>query len=264
MSAVQSVVKSYPVSRQALSRRVLVADDDAMLSTVLEFALHKSGFEVEVVNSGEAALQAMTHSRFSLLLLDLATSEPNSLKVCEWVRTRSMIPILVLSARNQENDLVDALNAGADGFVTKPFSPRALLARIHALLRRVDESAVHDTVASLHVQTGAFRLNVEERTLLTHPETIPLTRLELRVLQLLMLNADRPVSGKTLINEAWGAFNQGNRNMLKQVIFRLRRKLECDPLALASLITTEEGYAWLSSPSLHPLAAVQNSTDGQY
>ncbi|MES1146883.1 MAG: response regulator transcription factor [Solimonas sp.] len=260
MSDAQAV-KGYGISvHSADARRVLVADDDYDLSQLLEFALRKSGFDVEIVNSGKAALQAVKHSYFSLLLLDIEMPEPNGLVVCERVRSLSTVPILILSARNQENDLIDALDAGADGFIVKPFGLRALLARIHALLRRAAETESDAAQDSQQIQTGEFRLEIEERLLHTRRQKIPLTRLETVVLRLLMQSADQPVDFKLLVAEAWGPFNMGNRNMLKQVVFRLRRKLESDPDALRSLVTTAEGYCWESGVSGSHLSDVENPT----
>lgn len=248
----------------AAARRVLVADDDTELATLLEFALRKSGFEVETVSNGNAALEAMQRSPFALLLLDIEMPELDGLKVCEQVRAFSSVPIIVLSARNHEDDVVEALDAGADGFVVKPFSPRALMARINALLRRVTETESSTAHASLCLKAGDYRLDIEDRLLHTTTQRVPLTRLEVVVLHLLLQNAGRPVHFKTLITEAWGSFSLGNRNMLKQVIFRLRRKLSADPRALQSLVTTGDGYCFYAYASDRRAVGVSNSTAGLY
>ncbi|HEX2584701.1 MAG TPA: response regulator transcription factor [Steroidobacteraceae bacterium] len=247
------------LSRPVTIRRALIADDDVELSMLLEFALIKSGFEVVTVNTGNAALQSLQQSSFSLLLLNIKLSGVRGMEVCQQVRARSDIPILMLSAHYQENDLIDALEAGADGFVVKPFSPKALLARINALLRRVADTADSaNGLPALHA--GDYRLDIEDRILHTRIQNISLTRLEVVVLRLLIQNAGRPVHFKTLISEAWGSFNLGNRNMLKQVIFRLRRKLDSDPDAQRSLITTAEGYCWGLLNEHQSDGAVENST----
>jgi len=255
------LIKDHSSPSQAIdARRVLVADDDTDLSKLLEFALQEAGLEVEVVDNGKAALQAVKRSYFSLLLLDIEMPEVNGLVVCKRVRELSKVPILVLSARNQESDLINALDAGADGFITKPFSPRALLARIHALLRRAADTAADSSSVSQQIELGLFRLDIEERMLQTRRHKIVLTRLETIVLKLLMESANRSVESKLLVAEAWGPFNAGNRNMLKQVIFRIRRKLEVDADALQALVTTADGYSWEVAVVTGNQATVENST----
>ncbi len=233
--------------------KVLIAEDDPDLLGLLGIALHNAGFEVTKVDNGVAALQAISRDKFSLLVLDINMPQLNGLEVCTRLRAHSSVPVLMLSARDQERDLLEALDAGADAYMVKPFSPRALIARIKALLRRtsLNESNI--------LQLGTIKLDMESHALLLQGEEVRLTKLETRLLQLLMTNAGNTVSTKTLIDEVWNTYSTANRNMLKQAIFRLRRKLLHDSAATDALRTTPEGYMWhLAEPLInatvpHPL-----------
>jgi DNA-binding response OmpR family regulator len=218
--------------------RILIVEDDPDLLNLIGFTFHSVGYETVHATNGAEALRAAERERFSLLVLDINIPAPNGLQVCAHVRRTSAVPVLILSARAEELDLLQALDAGADAFVTKPFSPRTLIARAHALLRR---AAFGEQV---NVPSDQFKLDTIE-LLLRHPTgQIQLTRLEARVLRLLMLNAGRLVSTSDLIAEVWSTYNTTNRNMLKQVVFRLRRKLEDVPDAFAALKTMAGGYLW--------------------
>lgn len=221
-------------------QKILVADDDEDLLALVDFALRNAGFELLLASSGVEALDALARESISLLILDINMPELNGFQVCEKLREHSIVPVLMLSARYQEQDLVRALEVGADAYMVKPFSPRALIARVRALLRRAAPSE------SPNLQTGAFRLDIEGHTVYLGSGEVQLTKLETRILQILMLNVDQAVSTKKLIAEVWDTYNTANRNMLKQVVFRLRRKLSSDPSALESLKTINDGYMWVT------------------
>jgi DNA-binding response OmpR family regulator len=231
--------------------KVLIAEDDGDLLAVIGFALHNAGFEAIKVSNGSDALRAFAEQTFALLVLDINMPEINGLQVCTRVREQSSVPVLMLSARDQERDLLQALDAGADAYMVKPFSPRALIAHIRALLRRSSLSEAKG------LQVGSVKLEVEGRALRLPSGEIRLTKLETRLLQLLMLNAGQTVSTKHLIAEVWNTYSTANRNMLKQVVFRLRRKLAHDVAATQALQTTPDGYVWNSevSATAHSVSA---------
>lgn len=225
------------------SPRVLIAEDDSDLLALIGFALHNAGFAVTKVANGNEALKAIRTSiaidpPFSILILDINMPELNGLELCTRMRETSSVPVLMLSARDQERDLLDALDAGADAYMVKPFSPRTLIARIRALLRRTSFNE------SNSLQVGSCRLDTEGHLLHLTTSEVRLTKLETRLLQLLMLNAGTIVSTKSLIAEVWETYSTANRNMLKQVIFRLRRKLLQDAVATEALRTVPDGYMW--------------------
>lgn len=225
--------------------KVLIAEDDLTLLGIIGMALHNAGFDVTKVTNGQEALQALAQQSFALIILDINMPLVNGLEVCTRLREHSGAPVLMLSARDQERDLLDALDAGADAYMLKPFSPRALIARVRALLRRVSLSEPST------LKVGSARLDIEGLTLTLLTEAVQLTPLETRLLRLLMENAGQPVSRKKLIDEVWDTYSTANRNMLKQVIFRLRRKLH-DVNAVNSLHTTPEGYMWALPENARP------------
>lgn len=234
--------------------KVLIAEDDLDLLGIMGMALHNAGFDVTKAANGDEALAAFRRQPFSLLVLDINMPLLNGLQVCTKVREASSIPVLMLSARDQERDLLDALDVGADAYMVKPFSPRALIARIRALLRRTSLNECS------YLQGGTAKLDIEGLTLILTSNAVRLTKLETRLLQLLIMHAGTTVSTKTLIDQVWDTYSTGNRNMLKQVIFRLRRKILHDPAVMDSLRTTPEGYMWRTPDN--PSAAVLDSSVG--
>lgn len=223
-----------------LSARILIADDDQDLLAVVGFALEQAGFDIFKVTTGMEALAMTNQHHFSLLALDINMPEMNGIEVCTQVRKRSNVPVMMLSARDQERDLLDALEAGADAYMVKPFSPRALIARVRALLRR---KAFSDSMPT-QLQCGHLLLDVTEHLLRCADIQIHLTRLETKLLQLLMLHAGQTLSTQRLLSEVWDSSNATNRNMLKQMVFRLRRKLAGDLAAANALRTSRDGYEW--------------------
>ena len=218
--------------------KVLIADDDPDLLNLVTIAFRGAGFETQCVASGAAALHAFGREAFSLLVLDINMPAPNGLEVCGLVRQTSNVPILVLSARDQEQDMLQALDAGADAYVSKPFRPRTLIARAQALLRRAE------LFDSPNKHADKFKLDPNE-SLLRHPGgEIRLTKIEMRVLRLLMLNAGRTVTAGELTTEVWNSYRTANRNMLKQVVFRLRRKLAISEDVKRALRSSAGGYMW--------------------
>jgi DNA-binding response OmpR family regulator len=222
-----------------LTDRVLVADDDADLLALTAFALRNAGFDVLTVPDGTRALAELSSSPFTLAVLDVTMPGLNGFAVCEQLRTRSALPVIMLSARNQEADIVHALEIGADDYITKPFSPRTLIARIRALLRR---TVTGDTTV---LESAGAALNLESRTLNVAGVDLNLTPLETSVLHMLFKHAGRLVATERLATEAWGRAGYQERHALKQVIYRLRRKLEEQTPHAALLETTRNaGYRW--------------------
>ena len=218
--------------------KILVADDDADLRALIGFTLANAGFDVCTAVDGSDALQAFDRESPDFLLLDVNMPELNGLEVCREVRRRSAIPIMMLTVRDQEDDLIAALESGADDYVNKPFSPRALLARVRALARRAEPPPTG------HLQCGAARLDLEQHALIIEPATqIRLTPLEVKALHLLMLSAGRTVTVERLLAHIWGRTTSRERRTLKQLIYRLRHKVERDP-AVPELLQTTPGAGY--------------------
>ncbi len=202
--------------------KILVVDDDLALSDVLAFAIRRAGFEVANAHDGLNALEQFSKERPDLIVLDWGLPRLDGLEVCTRIRTESDVPIIMLTVRDTDDNVISALEAGADEYIIKPFSPRQLIARIRALLRRV----VKEPQESL--QAGPLSFDPERREVtIGKSEPIHLTHLETRLLRALMQNPDRVLNNDTLILRVWGPEGATNE-MLKQLVYRLRNKLETE------------------------------------
>jgi DNA-binding response OmpR family regulator len=201
--------------------KILVVDDDPDLLALVAFALTNAGYAVVKAADAGPAIAVFDRELPNLVLLDINLPSGSGFDVCKSIRGRSQVPVMMLTARGEEEDLVRALELGADDYLTKPFSPRTLLARVKALLRRAGiESA--DTLTA-----GALSLDLEAQTLaFAGGESLRLTRLETRLLQILIAQAGHVVSAERLLAHVWGHRGVGDRQLLKQLVHRLRQKLE--------------------------------------
>lgn len=220
--------------------RILVADDDIELLGLLKFSLSQAGFDVLTASDGSRALATFQQELPDFVLLDVIMPELDGLGVCREIRRRSAVPIMMLTARNREDDLVAALDCGADDFVAKPFSPRILLARIRALARRTENQPDY-------VEAGIARFDAAHRTLqLGDAAPVRLTSLETKVVQLFLSNPGRTIATNQLTHHLWGRATAHERHTLKQLIYRLRQKMEQDasqPRVLQT--TTGAGYKFV-------------------
>lgn len=212
--------------------KILVADDDGDLRALIGFALGQAGYLVVDASDGPDAMRRFAAESADLVILDINMPGASGFEVCEAIRSRSPVPIMMLTVRGEEGDLVKALELGADDYLTKPFSPRTLLARVKALLRRVGNAPVSDLTA------GRIKLDVTEHTVQVG-EALPvrLTKLELRLLQTLLVNPGRTVGSDRLLVQVWGHAGEGDRQLLKQLVHRLRQKIEVNPAAPVLLQT---------------------------
>jgi len=217
--------------------KVLVADDDADLRELIAFTLAQASFLVIKAHDGLSAVQLFTEESPDLVVLDINMPGLSGFQVCEAIRARSRVPVMMLTVRGEEEDLVRALGLGADDYLTKPFSPRTLVARIRALLRR---AGMENTAP---VAAGRVTLDLGEHTVrIGTGEAVRLTKLELRLLQMLLANAGHTVSSERLLVQVWGHRSGGDRQLLKQLVHRLRQKIETDPATPALLRTAAAGY----------------------
>jgi DNA-binding response OmpR family regulator len=218
--------------------KILIADDDSDLLGLIGFTLTQAGYLVVKAIDGPSALRAFEAEQPDIIVLDINMPGASGFQVCEAVRQKSRVPIMMLTARGEEEDLVRALELGADDYLTKPFSPRTLLARVKALLRR----AGIDT--STPLAAGRIKLDVDEHTVqVGQAEPIRLTKLELRLLQMLLANSGHTVSSDRLLMQVWGHRGAGDRQLLKQLVHRLRHKIEVDP-AVPQLLQTAPGAGY--------------------
>jgi len=213
--------------------KILVVDDDLELSNLVAFALRQAGYLVVEAPDGPAALRMFERESPQLVILDSNLPGIGGLEVLKRIRAGgSKAPVMMLTVRSAEDDQVRALDQGADDYLTKPFSPRTLLARVRAMLRR----AGVETPASL--ESGDLALDPENQTVRVRgADPVSLTKLEFRMLQLLAVNAEHPLPAERLTSHVWGYRGTGDRQLLKQLVHRLRQKIEQDPAAPRYLVT---------------------------
>jgi two-component system response regulator RegX3 len=197
--------------------------------------LRKEGFEVSVATTGPQALTEFDRTGADIVLLDLNLPEMSGTDVCRNLRTRSHVPIIMVTARDGEIDKVVGLEIGADDYVTKPYSPRELVARIRAVLRRNAAEVVEAAAPTL--SAGPVRMDVERHVVSVSGETVPLPLKEFELLELLLRNAGRVLTRGQLIDRVWGADYVGDTKTLDVHVKRLRSKIEPEPSAPRFLIT---------------------------
>ena len=200
--------------------KALIADDDRVLADVVDFTLRREGFQVIHTYDGEKALQRWAEEQPDLVVLDVNMPKLDGFAVCRRIRAQSDTPILLLTVRGEEDDVVRGLELGADDYITKPFSPRQLVARAHAVLRRAGKSA---TPAIRQVNSLALD-TIRREMRVGGYEAVSLTPLESRLLDYLMLNAGSILTAEALIDHVWG-HKGGDRDMLRQLVHRLRVKI---------------------------------------
>lgn len=223
--------------------KILIVEDESSFSEAIAFLLGKEGFETDVAENGRTALELFKANSYDLVLLDLMIPEVSGIEVCRAIRTTSMVPIIMLTAKDSEVDKVVGLELGADDYVTKPYSSRELVARIKAVLRRgTPESA--DADSSSAIQTaGNIRMDVERHQVTVNGTLINLPLKEFELLEFLMRNEGRVLTRGQLIDRVWGGDYYGDTKTLDVHIKRLRSKIEEDS-ANPQLIQTIRGLGY--------------------
>jgi DNA-binding response OmpR family regulator len=208
--------------------KALVVDDDKVLADLITFALRREGFQVIQAYDGESALARWGEEKPDIVILDVNLPKTlpalDGYTVLQRIREKADTPVIMLTVRGEEDDIVRGLQLGADDYIIKPFSPRQFVARIQAVLRR----STHDSAPGL-IQVGDLTLNTDRREVqIGEDQAIPLTALENSLLGYMMLYPGHILSIQDLINHVWGP-GGGERNMLRQLVRRLRLKIEPDP-----------------------------------
>ncbi len=221
--------------------RILVVEDESSFSEALEFLLGKEGFTVITAATGTEALKKFDQGGIDLILLDLMIPEISGTEVCRQIRSKSKVPIIMLTAKDSEVDKVVGLEIGADDYVTKPYSARELVARINAVLRRHSGEGVISDTGTMIVQ--GIRMDVDRHQVSVNgiPVSLPLKEFEL--LEFLMRNAGRVLTRIQLIDRVWGSDYVGDTKTLDVHIKRIRAKIETDP-ANPKIIQTVRGLGY--------------------
>jgi two-component system response regulator RegX3 len=223
----------------------LVVEDEESFSDALSYMLRKEGFEVAVSATGTQALTEFDRNGADIVLLDLMLPEMSGTEVCRQLRQKSAVPIIMVTARDSEIDKVVGLEIGADDYITKPYSPRELVARVRAVLRR-NAAEVQET--SLHTLTaGPVRMDVERHVVTVSGDPVALPLKEFELLELLLRNAGRVLTRGQLIDRVWGADYVGDTKTLDVHVKRLRSKIEPEP-SNPRFIVTVRGLGYKFEP----------------
>ena len=235
------LIFGYTIVEGHAMTRILVVDDDELIADSLSYSLTLEGFEVSAVGNGSQALLSMGTYQPDLVVLDIMLPDISGMEVCRQLRERSPIPVIMLTARDEEIDRVMGLEVGADDYLVKPFAFRELLARIRALLRRVKLDQLDGTPPIIEFED--IRLDTTARRVFKAKQEIELSTGEFDLLTTLMHQAGKAVSREELLDSVWGQDWIGDHRTLNVHIRWLRLKLEEDP-ASPSLIQTVRGYGY--------------------
>jgi two-component system response regulator RegX3 len=213
---------------------LLLVEDEASLSEPLAFLLRREGYDVTVAADGPAALSEFDRAGADLVLLDLMLPGLPGTEVCRELRARSGVPIIMLTAKDSEVDIVVGLELGADDYVTKPYSTRELLARIRAVLRRRTEADADDENV---LESGSVRMDVDSHTVSVDGAEIAMPLKEFELLELLLRNAGRVLTRGQLIDRVWGSDYFGDTKTLDVHIKRIRSRIEKNPSDPVMVVT---------------------------
>ncbi|CAB4743309.1 MAG: response regulator [Nocardioides sp.] len=213
--------------------RVLVVEDEESYSDALAYMLRKEGFEVAIAADGNAALAEFDRNGADIVLLDLMLPGIPGTEVCRQIRATSSVPVIMVSAKDDEVDKVVGLELGADDYVTKPYSPRELVARIRAVLRRGTEPEA----ATSTLEAGPVRMDVERHVVTVDGTETKLPLKEFELLEMFLRNPGRVLTRGQLIDRVWGSDYVGDTKTLDVHVKRLRAKLEPDPSEPKYLVT---------------------------
>jgi Response regulators consisting of a CheY-like receiver domain and a winged-helix DNA-binding domain len=222
-----------------MPKRILVVDDEPSIVELIRVNLEDGGYDVGVAADGDEALERFSQEAWDLVILDLMLPGVDGIEVCRRIRKVSQVPIIMLTAKADEIDRVLGLEMGADDYVTKPFSPRELLARVRAILRRVPDTVVTGEL----IQYGRLRLNLEKRTVEIDGDRVQLTPREFDLLHLLARYPGRIFQRDYLLEQLWEYEYTGGTRTVDVHIRRLRQKLEHHP-QYAEAIETVHGIGY--------------------
>jgi two-component system, OmpR family, KDP operon response regulator KdpE len=224
--------------------RILVVEDEPAIMRALKANLGAHGFQVETAGSGAQAMESYTRRRPDLILLDLGLPDLDGTEIIRTVRQETATPIIVLSVRDAEREKVQALTLGADDYLTKPFGPDELLARVRVALRH---SARPQSGADAVIKSGDLEVDVERRQVKLAGAEVRLTPTEFDLLKALMQHMDKIMTDRVLLQEVWGADYGDEAHYLHVYVARLRKKIEADPRRPARLLTEPGvGYRFVS------------------
>ncbi len=229
-------------------KRILIVEDEAAIRGFEAINLNRAGYETVEAGSSEEALELFENEGpFDIALLDISLPGMDGFSLCKELRSRTgELGIIMLTARTQEMDKISGLMMGADDYITKPFSPSELLARVDSLYRRVDmHNSQKKGQSSDEIRLGDFALNIRKRTLSKNGKDIELTQVEFQIIEYFFLNPDTALGRGDILVKVWGEAYYGEEKIVDVNIRRLRMKIEDDPSRPKNLVTVwGMGYKW--------------------
>ncbi|MDM7921882.1 MAG: response regulator transcription factor [Pyrinomonadaceae bacterium] len=226
-------------------QKILVVDDDMQIVRVLRQILAAQGYSVRTADDGAVALEIFAEAAPDLVLTDLQMPNVDGLELCRQLRTFTEVPIVVLSVRDSEKDIVDALDSGADDYITKPFGAAELLARIRSVLRRTPERSAET------IESGDFRIDIAAHEVWLADSPLRLTPKEFELLACLLAHPNRILTHDFILKKVWGGYYADQSDALRVLVASLRKKIEPEPANPKYLITEPWiGYRLVTSGSL--------------
>ncbi|WP_188206392.1 response regulator transcription factor [Alkalibacillus aidingensis] len=223
-----------------MATKVLIVDDEESITTLIDYHLQQTGYRTQVVHDGEEALDQLNNQHFDLAVLDLMLPNKSGLEICEMIRNQgNNIPIIMLTAKGEEEDKIKGLNVGADDYVTKPFSPKELIARVDAVLRRIPRS---DNESDL-IKFRGIEINTQYYEVFKNGKSIEFTRKEFELLVYMAKQINKPIKRDTILKDIWDFEYVGDTRIVDVHISHLREKLEDDPKK-PTLIKTVRGVGY--------------------
>jgi len=221
--------------------KILVVEDDSAIASLMRMQLENREYQVQVAKNGAEGLRQAYAWQPDLVVLDIMMPDMDGWTVCERLRELSDVPIVFVTAIGKEADIVRGLEMGADDYLVKPFSPRELLARIEAVLRRGTRGGA--SIDSRTYENGLLTVNLETREVRLNGQLVDLTPIEFKLLSTLIRNEDKVLTHRFLLSQVWGPAYEEERQYLKLYVWYLRQKVEVDP-ANPQLILTERGVGY--------------------
>ena len=217
--------------------KILVVDDEKLLVKGIKFNLENEGYTVDACYDGQTAVDMARTGGYDLIILDLMMPQKDGLEACQEIRSFSTVPIIMLTARSEDSDVLMGFESGADDYVTKPFNILMLKARVRALLRRAAMTAAPETEHSGVIRCGHIAIDEQRRSALKGDEPVELTMKEFDLILFLMKNPGKVYSRESLLDLVWGYDYQGDTRTVDVHIRRLREKLELDPAQPRYIVT---------------------------
>ena len=224
-----------------MSARILVIEDDSAIASLTQLQLETRGYQVQLARDGVEGLRHAYAWQPDLVVLDIMMPDMDGWTVCERLRELSDVPIIFVTAIGKEVDIVRGLEMGADDYLVKPFSPRELLARIEAVLRRGTRSGA--AIEARTYENGPLSVNLENRQVKLNSNPVDLTPIEFKLLSTFIRNEDKVLTHRFLLSQVWGPAYEEERQYLKLYVWYLRQKIEEDPSS-PNLILTERGVGY--------------------